>query len=200
MKSLILLSGGLDSAVALALCDQPMEAMTFYYGQRHEKEVDAAKQIANHYNVPWGIAAIDPVVFGGSALTGHTEIPDGHAESPDATYVPARNTVFLAMAAARAETIGARSIVIGANADDAAGYPDCRADYIEAYRDVLQQGTLGHIWIQAPLLWRSKADIIKLANELNVPVDLTWSCYRGSETPCGTCGACISRGDHVVSH
>jgi 7-cyano-7-deazaguanine synthase len=198
MKSLVLLSGGVDSAVSLAITNDPVEALTIDYGQRHNREIFAAQKIAAHYDVPWQLVNVDPVIFRGSALTNHAEVPDGHAESPDATYVPARNTVFLAVAAARAESIGANSIILGANADDAAGYPDCRAEYLWAYRDVLQQGTVGNIWISAPLLLNTKAEIMDMASELDVPIELTWSCYRGGENPCGTCGACVSRGDHVV--
>jgi 7-cyano-7-deazaguanine synthase len=200
MKSLVLLSGGVDSAVSLALADDPVEALTIDYGQRHKREIFAAEEIAAHYGVPWQLVNVDPIIFKGSALTHDAEIPDGHADAPDATYVPARNTVFLAIAAARAESIGAESIILGANADDAAGYPDCRPDYLFAYRDVLQRWTMGHIWISAPLLRYTKAAVMERALKLNVPLELTYSCYRGGEQPCGTCGACVSRGDHVVSH
>jgi 7-cyano-7-deazaguanine synthase len=188
MKSVVLLSGGLDSAVCLALEDEPVEALTVDYGQRHVREIDSARQVAKHYNVPHTVIELDPVLFTGSGLT--TEpVPNGVATQPDATYVPARNTVFLALAAARAEVLGAERVVIGANADDSAGYPDCRADYILAMRDVLQQGTVGHVWVSAPLLYLTKAEIQVKADELGVPA-VTWSCYQGGQTPCGECGAC----------
>lgn len=196
MKSVVLLSGGLDSAVALAMQNVDfagVHALTIDYGQRHQREITAASRIAEHYNVSHTIARIPPVLFRGSALTGTGPIPAGPASTPDATYVPARNTVLLALAAAYAESIGARKIVIGCNADDAAGYPDCRPAYIEAYRDVLQTGTVGHVWVDAPLLMYAKHRVIATAHELDVPMRLTWSCYVGGEKPCGTCGACITR-------
>lgn len=190
MKSIVLLSGGLDSAVALAVTEDAIEALTVDYGQRHWKEITAAAKIAAHYGTRHTVIAIDPILFEGSALTGTGDIPVGHANAPDATYVPARNTVLLALAAARAESIGAKRIVIGANADDAAGYPDCRRPYIEAFRDVLNHGTLGHVWVQAPLLALRKHDIRERATKLGVPIELTWSCYLGGNEPCGQCGAC----------
>jgi len=199
MKSIILLSGGLDSSVALAMSltkdpeSRVLEALTIDYGQRHRLEIIAAEWIANHYGIPWKLVTVDPQIFRGSALTGDAEVPEGHAESPDDTYVPARNTVLIALAAARAESIGARMIVIGANADDAAGYPDCRAEYLQAYRNVLQQGTINKVWLSAPLLHHSKDQIIELGHDLDVPMNMTYSCYRGEPEPCGTCGACIGR-------
>lgn len=192
MSTVVLLSGGLDSGVALAIyaAHGGVDALTIDYGQRHRREIDSARAIAAHYNVSHTVASVDPVLFGGSALTDGADIPKGHADEPDATYVPARNTVLIALAAARAESIGAKRIVIGANADDAGGYPDCRPAYIQAYRDVLQQGTLGHVWVAAPLLAFTKAQVVELAADLHVPTHLTWSCYRGGEQPCGECGAC----------
>lgn len=190
MKTVVLLSGGLDSAVALALQTGDVDALTVDYGQRHAREIMAAKDIAGHYRVAHTVVTVDPVLFKGSALTGTGAVPIGHATTPDATYVPARNTVLLALAAARAESIGAKRIVIGANADDAAGYPDCRRAFIEAFRDVLMHGTLGGVWVQAPLIDMRRRDIRDRATELNVPVELTWSCYVGGDEPCGECGAC----------
>lgn len=195
MKTVVLLSGGIDSTVALALAvkdsgSDNVEALTFDYGQRHVREIDAAAQICDHYSIYHMICDIDPIVFGNSALTGQHRIPQSHAETPDATYVPARNTVMIALAAARAETVGASRIVIGANADDAAGYPDCRRRYIEAYRDVLIEGTINTVWLYAPLLDLNKKQIIQLGEELQAPLELAWSCYRGLSQPCGQCGAC----------
>jgi 7-cyano-7-deazaguanine synthase len=144
--------------------------------------------------VPHVIAAVDPILFGGSALTTGGPLPDVAATEPDSTYVPARNTVLIALAAARAESIGAQRIVVGCNADDAGGYPDCRPRYLTAFRDVLHEGTLGHVWVHAPLLYLTKQDVIDKAHQLNVPVGLTWSCYAGGDQPCGQCGACVLRG------
>lgn len=203
MKSVVLLSGGLDSAVALAMeqrlvpARRAVEALTVDYGQRHNREIYAAHKVACHYGVPWRLITLDPKLFGGSTsalLDGGDPVPEGHAEAPDATYVPARNTLLLTMAAVRAEILGVNKVVIGANADDAGAYPDCRADYLNAFRDVLIEGTLGGVWIDAPLLYMTKQEVIAAAQSLNVPVHLTWSCYEGMAAgPCGRCGACQAR-------
>lgn len=193
MKTVVLLSGGVDSSTALALMINQGEdifALTVDYGQRHRREIKAATDVANYYRIKHLVARVDPLLFSGSALTVGREVPDCHANEPDATYVPARNTVLLALAAARAESIGATKIVIGANADDEAGYPDCRRKYVEAFRDVLQLGTLKHVWLMAPLIGMTKADVLREAAKLEVPLSLTWSCYRGGSEPCGRCGAC----------
>jgi 7-cyano-7-deazaguanine synthase len=193
--SVVLLSGGVDSTVALDMAvgaAKEVTALSVDYGQRHSRELEAARQVALFYGVRHVEAKVDPVFFSGSALTSDREVPDGHAVSPDATYVPARNTVLLALAAAQAESIGAKNIVIGANADDQAAYPDCRRQYLEAFRDVLQFGTVNHVWVSAPLLSLTKWQISDYAKENNVPLWLTYSCYRGEEQPCGSCGACVS--------
>lgn len=193
--SVILLSGGVDSAVCLTM-EQPdkegVHTLTVDYGQRHRREIEHAAQIAQHFGVPNICVTVDPRLFGGSALTDISiDLPIGHAEEPDATYVPARNTVLLALGAAYAETVGARRLVIGANLDDAGAYPDCRARYIQAFRDVLIEGTIGHVWVHAPLLTFTKAEVILMAKGMGV-LDLAWSCYAGGPEPCGTCGACVS--------
>lgn len=196
MKTVVLLSGGLDSAVALAMQTGEIHTLTVDYGQRHRREIRAAADISAYYYARHTVACVDPVLFGGSALTDTAiQLPTEPATQPDATYVPARNTVLLALAAAHAESIAARQIVIGCNADDAGGYPDCRRGYIEAFRDVLQQGTLTHAWVNAPLIGMTKADVITTAKRLGVPTELTWSCYAGGEQPCGRCGACQLRGE-----
>lgn len=199
MKSVVLLSGGVDSTVSLHMARQrgDVEALTVDYGQTHFREVDAAADVADFYNVPHCVVTVDSALFGGSALTGTGAIPENHAEQPDATYVPARNSVLLALGAARAESIGANTVVIGANADDEAGYPDCRRKFIEAFRDVLQLGTINHVWVSAPLLAMTKKRIIDYATAHQVPVNLCWSCYRGGDSPCGHCGACKSLGGAV---
>lgn len=194
MKNVVLLSGGLDSAVALAVSPDAVAALTFDYGQRHHREIASATAIAKYYGVPHTIMSLDPRVFQGSALTDDVDVPIGAANLPDATYVPARNTVFLALGAAYAESIGANKLTIGCNASDANAYPDCRAGYLEQFRDVLVAGTVGHVWISAPLLQCTKSEIVTYGNALGVPVRLTWSCYMGGERPCGVCGACVGRG------
>lgn len=194
MKSVVLLSGGLDSAVALAIQKEPVDTLTIDYGQRHKREIRAAIAIAEHYDIPNTVIRVNPQLFGSSALTSpYIDIPQTISTTPDTTYVPARNTVFIALAAARAESIKAGSIVIGANRDDENAYPDCRPSYLQAYRDVLNLGTATHIWIDAPLIRMTKLDVIAAARELDVPIDLTWSCYEGGNEPCGQCGACLLR-------
>lgn len=193
MKAVVLLSGGLDSTVALAMAVEAgyeIDTLTVNYGQRHAREVASAKRVAEYYGVPNVEVLLSRVLFGGSALTGDGDIPVGHATSPDATYVPARNTVLLALAAARAEAIGAGTVIIGANGGDAAGYPDCRREFIESFRDVLNLGTVNHVWVMAPLLDMSKAEILAHGHRLKAPVGRTWSCYQGGDYECGKCGAC----------
>lgn len=189
----MLLSGGLDSALALALtAGDTVEALTVTYGQTHHREVEAAAAIAEHYDVAHTVVAVDPRLFD-SALTGRRPIPEGPAAEPDATYVPGRNTVLLALAASRAESRAAGRVVIGVNRDDADGYPDCRPAYLEAIGRVLALGTVNAVTIAAPCLELTKRQVVARARALEVPIGLTWSCYRGGPTPCGRCGACHLR-------
>ena len=176
--TVLLLSGGVDSAVALSMQTGPVETLTIDYGQRHRKEIDAAKKISAHYGVNNTTIELDHRLLA-SALTDRSiKLPTGHATSPDSTYVPASNTVFLALAAARAESIGANRVVIGCNADD--------------FSDVLIDGTIGKVRVSAPLIGWTKRQIISEAYHRSVPLELTWSCTAGSDTPCGVCGACES--------
>jgi 7-cyano-7-deazaguanine synthase len=181
--------------LALALrAGDTVRALTVDYGQQHRNELDAAARIADHYGIGYHIVRLDPILFAGSALTSQPEtLPNHIATSPDTTYVPARNTVLLALAVAYAETTGARQVILGANADDAAAYPDCRPEYLTAFRDVVTEGTTGHVWINAPLLELSKREIVELATGLHIPIGKTWSCYRDGDQPCGRCGACQLR-------
>lgn len=193
MNSIVLLSGGIDSTLALHITKSMghnIEAITVNYGQIHAREIQSARKVASHYNISHIEIDVDKRLFQSSALTGNGYIPEHHADQPDATYVPARNTVLLALAAARAESTGAQRIVIGSNRDDSAGYPDCRRSYLEAFREVLIEGTKNNVWVSAPLIDLTKKQVIDLAKRSNVPIDLTWSCYRGQTIPCGHCGAC----------
>lgn len=195
MKSVVLLSGGVDSTVALAVrkdLGDEIYTVSVNYGQTHHREIDAAQEIARYYGVPHTEIDIRGALSG-SALTGHAAIPDGHADAPDATLVPGRNLVLLSLATARAQAIGAGAVVIGANADDAGGYPDCRRGFIESYRDTVSLATEGRVWISAPLLSMTKTEIVAEGYDLGAPLYLTYSCYRGKETTCGKCGACKSR-------
>jgi len=215
---LVILSGGLDSTVCLALaaerCQAPdgpaasasasLVAVTFDYGQRHRIEIARAQLVAQHYGATHVIVALDTAAWGGSALT-DPAIPVPHAGSgvaPDpgipVTYVPARNTIFLAVALGIAEARGLDAVWIGVNAVDYSGYPDCRPEFVEAMRQVARTGQRrgvegDPIAIETPLIAASKADIVRLGNVHGAPLHLTWSCYEGGPAPCGTCDACILR-------
>ncbi|HVB73194.1 MAG TPA: 7-cyano-7-deazaguanine synthase QueC [Ktedonobacteraceae bacterium] len=207
-KAVVLLSGGLDSSTALAIAHQQgfeLHTISFDYGQRHQREVEAASAIARYYHViEQKTVHIDLRAFGGSALTADIAVPHGRAMQEMAhdipiTYVPARNTIFLSFALAYAEVSGSDSIFLGINAIDYSGYPDCRPEYLQAYEQMANLATKASVQdgrrvrIHAPLLRLSKADIIRKGVELGVPYHLTWSCYEGHELACGTCDSCLLR-------
>ncbi len=206
MRCVVLLSGGLDSSTTLVIaihdgCE--VHALSFYYGQRHARELESAKKIAKHYGVKHKIIKIDLSSIGGSALTDERiEVPERKLEDIEkeipVTYVPARNTIFLSYALAYGEVIGADYIYIGVNALDYSGYPDCRPEYIRAFEEAAKLGTKRGvegkpIKIKTPLINLTKAEIIKKGMELGVPYELTWSCYRGGEKACGRCDSCLLR-------
>jgi 7-cyano-7-deazaguanine synthase len=203
--AVVLLSGGLDSATTLAIArtqDYECYALSFDYGQRHRRELEAAKQIAKSLGVKeHHIVRIDNQVFRGSALTDDVDVPRARSEKEmgvgiPVTYVPARNTIFLAHALAWAETIPARHIFIGANAIDYSGYPDCRPEFIALFETLANLATKAgaegaRLKVHAPLIKMSKADIVRKAVELRVDLSLTHSCY--DPTPAGrACGKCDS--------
>ncbi|MFQ6127449.1 MAG: 7-cyano-7-deazaguanine synthase QueC [Thermoplasmata archaeon] len=207
-KSVVLLSGGLDSATTLAIAKQESDevyALTFDYGQRHRKEVERAKTIADHIGVKeHKIMEITLDEIGGSSLTDPSEpIPeyrdyDAMKGEIPSTYVPARNLILLGYALAWSEVIGARSIYIGANARDYSGYPDCRPSFYKAFQKAADMGTRAGIEkrgvkIRHPLINMRKADIIRKAKDLGVPFEFTWSCYEGGEKACGKCDSCRIR-------
>lgn len=197
MKSLILFSGGLDSTVLLAhrlAVGDEVTAIGFDYGQRHRKELKAAQWIAEYYGVPYRVIGMASVALP-SALTGTVEVPDGHAESPDSTTVPCRNLIFLSIAAAVAESGGVDAVFIGANADDNAGYLDCRPMFLNAMHSAIKLATSRNIELKTPYLHMTKAQIVNKGLTLHAPIWMSWSCYRGEEEPCGRCGACESRKD-----
>jgi len=205
MKAICLLSGGLDSTVTLAWAlgeGYEVTALTIDYGQRHKRELDAARAVAAHYKVRHIVMEF-PLTGFRSALTDESiPIPDRKPEEigydiPE-TYVPARNIVFLSLAAGLAESIDASAVFIGANAIDYSGYPDCRPEFFQAFEEMLELGTkrgvLGHpVRIEHPILKKTKAEIVKLGLKLNAPLHLTWSCYRGGEKACGHCDSCVLR-------
>jgi 7-cyano-7-deazaguanine synthase len=206
-KAVVLLSGGLDSATALAVARSEgfaCHALSFRYGQRHAVELAAARQVARQLEcVEQVVADIDLRGWGGSALTGEMPVPKDRA--PDGveipvTYVPARNIIFLSFALAWAEVLGARDIFLGVNALDYSGYPDCRPEFIAAFEEMARRGTKagveGHpVKIHTPLIHLSKAQIIKKGLDLNVDYRLTHSCYDpdAKGRPCGRCDSCQLR-------
>lgn len=207
-KAVILFSGGLDSTTCLALAKSEgyiPYALTFDYNQKHSGEVNAAKQIATRFAVEeHKIISMDFLhQLGASALTDEKmAVPDYHSSNViPTTYVPARNTIFLSMALAWAEVIGAADIFIGANVIDYSNYPDCRPDYLIAFEDMANLGTKAgtegrqYLKIHAPLLALSKSDIIKLGTRLGVDYGMTVSCYRLSadQRSCGKCDSCVFR-------
>ena len=203
-----MLSGGLDSTVCLAVAAErahPRErlvALTFDYGQRHRIELDRAAAVAHHFGAEHLVVRLDASAWGGSALTDPSiEVPDASDGPTDAipvTYVPARNLIFLSVAMGVAEARGVDAVTIGVNALDYSGYPDCRPEFIASFASTaalaLKRGVEGDpIEVRTPLLDLTKADIVRLGLSLDAPLELTWSCYRGDDRPCGTCDACELR-------
>jgi len=206
-KAIILLSGGIDSAVSLYLAKQLnyyCYCLIFDYNQRHRKEIISAKKIAIaanskykliKFSLPWCkniTALVDKKISlpKDRIIINNNNIP--------VTYVPGRNTIFISFGLSFAEVVGADSIFIGAHVMDYSGYPDCRADYYKVVNRLAQLGTKcgieGRIVsIQTPLLDKTKAEIIKLGSQLGVPFELTWSCYEGSDKQCNRCDSCILR-------
>lgn len=203
-KAVILLSGGLDSVTTLAMAQaQGFEchALSLDYGQRHDAELAAARRIAAGAGVEHKVVPIGLDAFGGSALTDEAiAVPDHESEGIPVTYVPARNTVFLALALGWAEVLGAWDIFIGVNAVDYSGYPDCRPEYIAAFEKLAQLATRGGVeggtfHIHTPLIHLSKAEIIQAGQRLGVDYADTVSCYAADEEgrACGKCDACRLR-------
>ena len=208
--AIVLLSGGLDSATALAVAlrdGRAVHALSFRYGQRHAVELEAAARVARAAGVAdHTVIDVDLRAFGGSALTADLPVPrdrpvDEMGHGIPVTYVPARNTIFLSFALAQAEVLGARDIYIGVNALDYSGYPDCRPEYIAAFERMANLATragvegTAPVRIHAPLIAMSKADIIRLGMALGVDFALTRSCYDPDPAgrACGHCDACVLR-------
>ncbi|MEN6629703.1 MAG: 7-cyano-7-deazaguanine synthase QueC [Sulfuricella sp.] len=210
-KAVILLSGGLDSATALAIARSEgfaCHCLSLDYGQRHSSELEAAQRVAaalgasEHRTIKLELTA-----FGGSALTDREiAVPTQPSEGIPVTYVPARNTIMLSLALAWAEVLGSRDIFIGANAVDYSGYPDCRPEYLEAFEKMANLATKSAvegraIHIRAPLVALSKAEIIRRGTALGVDYSLTVSCYQADENgvACGRCDSCRLRHQGFVS-
>ncbi|RLF31829.1 MAG: 7-cyano-7-deazaguanine synthase QueC [Thermoplasmata archaeon] len=207
-KAVCLISGGLDSCVTVYTAKKEgyeIYALTFNYGQRHEKEKECAKEIASSVDAKDHIIFnINLSMFGGSSLTDKNLAPEVDHKLSEigktipSTYVPARNTVFLSIALAYAEALDADAIFIGATATDYSGYPDCRPEFIEAFQKIVEVGTKKGVEgktveVKAPLIGLTKAEIIKKGMKLNVPFEKTWSCYMGREKACGRCDSCLLR-------
>lgn len=207
-RAVVLLSGGLDSTTVAALAKRAgheIYALSFDYGQRHDKELRCAREVAKALGVVrHEILRLPLGALGGSALTDEAiDVPDAPpadaiGDEIPSTYVPARNTVFIAFALAYAEVVDAQEIHLGVNAMDYSGYPDCRPEYIAAYQHVAdlatKQGVEGHgPRLVTPLIEMSKADIVRAGLEADAPLHLTWSCYRGGDAACGTCESCTLR-------
>ena len=204
-KAVLLLSGGLDSAVTLYYAisrGYDCHCLIFDYGQRHKEEILQAKRIAKNAKSKFEIVKISLPWKGSSLLDVKVRLPLDRSikeikKGIPVTYVPARNTIFLSIAGSFAEAIGARDIFIGAHFEDSSGYPDCRKRYLEAFQDVIDAGTKagleGNLRLRYPLIDKTKGDIIKLGKRLKVPFKLTWSCYKGGARPCMRCDSCILR-------
>lgn len=205
MKAVVLLSGGIDSATSAAIAldaGYTLIGLSLRYGQRHHKEIEAAQKIASalrmeeHYIVDVNLAQ-----WGGSSLTDASQDLPHEGINPDiipSTYVPGRNTVFIALALSLAEAKEAEAIYLGINAVDYSGYPDCRPAYLQAYQNLAnlssKVGVEGKApQLVAPLIEDTKVDIIRRAVALNVPLKDTWSCYKGQDQPCGLCDSCRIR-------
>ena len=206
MKAIVLLSGGLDSAVAIYLDKSKgyeVYALSFSYGQKHTKELECAKNLAKKVGAKeHKIVNLALNSWGGCSLTDDSmEVKTGDAERSDIpdTYVPARNMVFLSVAASYAEAVKAQDIFIGVSQVDYSGYVDCRQEFIEAMEKAINQGTelaveqKKPIMIHAPFINMTKAEEIKMGIELGLDFADTWTCYKGGEKPCGECDSCLLR-------
>ena len=205
-KAVVLLSGGLDSTIVLYLAKNQgfdIYALSFDYGQKHNRELKSAKIIASKAQVAQHqIVSISLSNWGGSALTDkdiHIENGDVTRTDIPATYVPARNMVFLSIAASYAEAISAQDIFIGVSQVDYSGYVDCRESFIKSMEETIYQGTVMGaekglpIKIHAPFIYKTKAEEIRLGMEIGADLANTWSCYKGGEKPCGICDSCLLR-------
>jgi 7-cyano-7-deazaguanine synthase len=209
-KAIVLLSGGLDSATAAAqaIADgYTAIALSFHYGQRHDRELEAARNIATHLGIQDHVVmAVNLAQWGGSSLTDRNEtLPlDGiQSEVIPSTYVPGRNTVFIAIALSLAEARAAKAIYLGINAVDYSGYPDCRPEYLETFQQLAQLSSKAGLegnapQLIAPLVMDSKVAIVHRALALGVPIAETWSCYEGGQEPCGRCDSCRIRDKALI--
>ena len=209
-RAVVLLSGGLDSATcaAQAIADgYEITALSFNYGQRHDRELQAAREIVECLQIKdHRIISVNLAQWGGSSLTDEKiQLPQAGTKDNEipSTYVPGRNTVFIAIALSLAEAIAARAIYLGINAVDYSGYPDCRPEYLAAFQTLAALSSKAGLEgrspeLVAPLVMDSKADIVRRALRLGVPIEKTWSCYAGGEQPCGRCDSCRIRDEALI--
>lgn len=209
--AIALLSGGLDSATAAALAIESghrVIGLSFDYGQRHRRELRAASAVARHLGLQeHRVLQVDLAAWGGSSLTDASQALPVDGVQPDgipSTYVPGRNTVFIALALSLAEASGAERLVLGVNAVDYSGYPDCRPDYLDAFQTLADLATKAgregrgvRLW--APLVEWDKPRIVREALRLGVPLEHTWSCYAGGDQPCGVCDSCRIRDAALIA-
>ena len=211
MKTVVLLSGGVDSSTCLALAVEKagrenVLAVNMFYGQRHAREIRSALDIAGFYGVDMMELDLSRIFEKSDcsllAHSGNSVPEEEYAEQikktggkPVSTYVPFRNGLMLSAAASIAVSVGAERIMYGAHADDAAGnaYPDCSVAFTEAINQAIREGTDGQVEVDAPFVIMNKAQVVREGLRLGVPYELTWSCYEGREKPCGRCGTCIDR-------
>lgn len=217
MRVVILFSGGLDSTVLIALAksqNKEIHALTFDYGQRHKAEIDAAKKIAEYYQISHTIIKIDPNYFNSSSLiSGEIKVPTLRSKDEiskggiPSTYVPARNTIFLSYALGYAEMFDACEIYYGCNMLDNPGYPDCTQKYVMAFQNVMNVATKQSVEkkppkLMTPLIQLEKDKIISMGLDLNAPVEMSLSCYdpKNDGTPCNMCDACVLRKDGFLAN
>lgn len=211
MKAVVLLSGGIDSTTCLAIAvarygASKVTALTLFYGQKHDRELDSAKAVAAHYGVQHFVEDLSKVfALSNSPLlaSSNAAIPEGSyadaatrdADGMSKTYVPFRNGLLLSFATAVAYSIGASEIFYGAHADDAAGnaYPDCTPEFYDGMNKAIHEGTGKKVFMHAPLLTMTKAQVVGTGLDYGAPYGLTWSCYVGGEKACGKCGTCRDR-------
>ncbi len=202
MKVVAIFSGGIDSSTMLYQLraqGHEVKAIGFDYGQRHAVELKAAKAIASHAGVAYetvDLRSLGPVIAGQSSQVNlDVEVPDGHytEESMKATVVPNRNMIMLSVAVAHAISIEFDAIAYGAHAGDHTIYPDCRTEFVDAMKTVIGLCDWKQVELLTPFVAVSKSDIAKIGGELQVPFGMTWSCYKGGTTHCGSCGTCVER-------
>lgn len=206
-KAVVIYSGGMDSFTLLhhAIREDGVDvhALSFFYGQRHKRELDCAHLVCERLGVPHTVVDISTIqsLLGGSALTDDVDVPEGHYTEPSMklTVVPNRNMILLSIAAGFAVSVGARAVYYGAHAGDHPIYPDCREEFVQAASLAMKLGNYDGPVVRAPFLHMDKGDIlIHGIRDLGlVPTDYanTWTCYKGGDVPCGKCGACVERAE-----